>query len=80
MIRKTCLTITDTVRSRELVSIVKTVAMGIQTKQLGVTNVAKDIPTRNTPILTSTSKASLMSQEGRQMTTCGDMNSALALN
>lgn len=71
--------ITDTARSREPVSIVRTVAMGIQIKQLGVNNVAKDITTRSSQILTNTSRANSMSREGRPMMTCGDMSSVLSL-
>ena len=76
-----CPMITDTARSREPVSIIRTAAMRIQIKRSGVNNVAKDITTRSTQILTSisTSRANSMSREELPMMTCGDMNLGLIL-
>lgn len=68
------ITIIDTVHSRGRVNMVRiVVALAIKRQPLGVKNVAKDT-TRSIQILTSTSRASLMSQEGQTMMTCGDMN------
>lgn len=66
--------ITDTARSREPVSTVRTAVMGIPIKRLGVNSVAKAIIPRSTRILTNTSRANSMSREGLPMMTCGDTN------
>ena len=69
--------IIDSARSRGPVSIVKTPAMDTQIKRLEANNVVKLITTRNTQILTSTSRANLMNREGQPMMICGELMSAL---
>ena len=77
--RTVYLTTIDIARSREPVNTALTAATGIPITGRQINNVAKDIATRNTRILTSTSRANSMSREGRPMTTCGDMNWGLIL-
>ena len=71
-----CPIITDSARSRGPVSIAKTAAMDTQIKRLEAINVVKVITTRNTQILTSTSKVSSMNREGQPMMICGELMSA----
>ena len=67
------LTTIETALSRGPVSIARTTTMGMQSKQWEVNIVGKGTAIRNTQILTSTSRANLMSRLERLMTTCGDM-------
>lgn len=65
--------------SRGPVSMLRTAAMGIQIMRLAANSVAKDIPTRSTRTLTSTSRANSMSRLERRMTTCGEKEIELDL-